>query len=61
MLLEDAADDLVAGRDFYGKQEPGIGQYFWDNLISDIESFDNLCWSASTLFWIVQAVRSDRC
>ena len=38
MVLEDAADDLAAGRNFYDKQEPGIGQYFWDSLISDIES-----------------------
>jgi hypothetical protein len=38
VVLEEAADDLVAGRNFYEKQEPGIGQYFWDSLISDIES-----------------------
>ena len=38
VVLEEAADDLVAGRDFYDQQEPGVGQYFWDSLISDIES-----------------------
>lgn len=38
MVLEEAADDLVSGRDFYDQQESGLGQYFWDSLISDIES-----------------------
>jgi hypothetical protein len=38
VVLEEAADDLVAGRAFYDQQEPGVGQYFWDSLISDIES-----------------------
>ena len=38
VVLEEAADDLVLGRDFYDQQEPGVGQYFWDSLISDIES-----------------------
>jgi hypothetical protein len=38
VVLEEAADDLVSGRDFYDQQEPGVGQYFWDSLISDIES-----------------------
>ncbi|PWQ92366.1 hypothetical protein DKW60_21610 [Leucothrix pacifica] len=26
------------GRHFYEQQEKGIGDYFWDSLISDIES-----------------------
>jgi hypothetical protein len=38
LILEEAANDLVAGRDFYDKQGPGVGQFFWDCLISDIES-----------------------
>jgi len=38
VVLEEAAADMVAGRDFYDQQEPDIGQYFWDSLISDIES-----------------------
>jgi hypothetical protein len=38
VVLEEAADDLVTGRNFYDQQEPGVGQYFWDSLISDIES-----------------------
>ena len=37
-LLDEARDDLLAGRDFYESLQPGIGAYFWDSLLSDIES-----------------------
>lgn len=37
-ILEDAAKDLEDGRQFYEKQEASIGNYFWDCLITDIES-----------------------
>ena len=37
-LLDAARDDLLAGRDFYEGLQPGIGAYFWDSLLSDIES-----------------------
>ena len=37
-LLSDAVDDLERGRAFYDKQQVGVGDYFWDSLISDIES-----------------------
>ena len=38
VVLKDAVDDLKAGRTFYNRMEPGIGDYFWDSLIADIES-----------------------
>ncbi len=38
VVLEEAADDLEAGRVFYEQREPGVGIYFWDSLIADIES-----------------------
>jgi len=38
VILSDAADDLEDGRLFYERQEPGIGDYFFDSLISDLES-----------------------
>jgi len=38
VVLEEAADDLAAGRTFYEQREPGVGDYFWDSLIADIES-----------------------
>jgi len=38
VLLSDAAIDLDHGRKFYDKLQMGVGDYFYDSLISDIES-----------------------
>jgi len=38
VLLSDAAIDLDQGRSFYDKLQMGVGDYFCDSLISDIES-----------------------
>lgn len=37
-ISSDAESDLDNGRIFYNNQQQGIGDYFWDTLISDIES-----------------------
>lgn len=37
-VLKEAASDLEIGKQFYDNNQPGIGDYFWDSLISDIES-----------------------
>lgn len=37
-ILKEAAEDLSDGRVFYDFQEPGVGDYFWDSIIADIES-----------------------
>ena len=37
-LLSLAMDDLNQGRQFYEKQQQGLGAYFLDSLFSDIES-----------------------
>ncbi len=37
-ILSEAEADLEDGRFFYESQEQGIGEYFWDSLLSDIES-----------------------
>lgn len=37
-ILSEAEEDLKDGRLFYENQEQGIGEYFWDSLLSDIES-----------------------
>jgi len=37
-ILSDAVLDLEQGKDFYESQQTGIGEYFWDCLLSDIES-----------------------
>ncbi|MEA3359245.1 MAG: type II toxin-antitoxin system RelE/ParE family toxin [Thermodesulfobacteriota bacterium] len=38
LILKEASDDLNEGKAFYDIQEPEIGDYFWDCMISDIES-----------------------
>ncbi len=38
ILLTDAVDDLNYGRGFYDRKALGVGDYFWDSLIADIES-----------------------
>ncbi|KAA3609995.1 MAG: type II toxin-antitoxin system RelE/ParE family toxin [Calditrichaeota bacterium] len=38
LLLEEVENDLKNGKIFYDKQEKGIGEYFWDSLIADIQS-----------------------
>lgn len=37
-ILASAIQDLQAAKDFYDRQEPGIGDYFQDCLFSDIDS-----------------------
>ena len=37
-ILGSAFDDLAKGRSFYEEQGHGIGDYFLDSLISDIDS-----------------------
>ena len=38
LLLKEALEDLEDGKLFYDSHEAGIGDYFQDSLISDIES-----------------------
>lgn len=38
IILEEAAEDLEAGRRFYDEREAGIGRYFIDCLLTDLES-----------------------
>ena len=38
IVLREAADDLEIGRWFYDGLELGVGDYFLDSLLSDIES-----------------------
>jgi len=38
LILEEAANDLFDGKNFYERQQAGLGDYFFDSLISDIES-----------------------
>jgi hypothetical protein len=38
LILNDAVKDLEEGRAFYEMIENRVGDYFWDCLLSDIES-----------------------
>jgi hypothetical protein len=37
-LLQEARQDLLVGKTFYEQLQPGIGAYFWDSLLADVES-----------------------
>ena len=38
IVLADAVEDIESARDFYDAQDPGVGDYFADSLLADIES-----------------------
>jgi hypothetical protein len=38
VVLKEAAEDIERGREFYELQASGIGAYFEDTILSDIES-----------------------
>lgn len=38
VILEDAAKDLESGAQFYESCETGVGDYFLDSLLSDLDS-----------------------
>jgi len=38
VFLKEAVADLAEGKIFYEQREVGVGDYFWDSLIVDIES-----------------------
>ena len=38
VVINDVTNDLNDGKFFYDQKEAGVGNYFWDSLIADIES-----------------------
>lgn len=38
IALGEVADDLNDVKAFYDRLSPGLGDYFWDSLMADIES-----------------------
>ncbi|WP_419658989.1 hypothetical protein [Desulfosarcina variabilis] len=38
LVLQEAVDDLNEGKAFYDLQELGVGNYFWNCIVADIES-----------------------
>ena len=44
-ILPEASRDLELGADFYESQNRGLGRYFNDSLMADIESLQIYGWS----------------
>ena len=42
VVLEEAAEDIEAARDFYDEIEPGMGDYFLQRIVEDIERLATL-------------------
>jgi hypothetical protein len=38
VVLEDAAEDIESGRRFYESCEAGVGDYFAESILSDLDS-----------------------
>ena len=41
-VLEEAAADIESARDFYDDIEPGVGAYFLQRIVEDIERLETL-------------------
>ena len=39
ITLDEVAEDLNNGKAFYDRLSRGLGDYFWDSLMADIESY----------------------
>lgn len=37
-ILRSAMEDIAADREFYDRQEAGVGDYFFDSLFAEIDS-----------------------
>lgn len=42
LVLEEAAGDIEEGRNFYDLQEPGVGDYFVQCILADLELLGRL-------------------
>ena len=38
LVLQEAAEDIIQGKQFYNRQQEGVGEYFRESLLADIES-----------------------
>ncbi len=38
VILEEAAEDMESGRRFYESREAGVGDYFIESILSDLDS-----------------------
>ena len=37
-ILPEARDDLIAGFRFYERQAPGLGKYFRESILTDVDA-----------------------
>ena len=37
-ILRQVTDDLIEGKKFYDSNQPGVGIYFFDTIVAEIES-----------------------
>ena len=37
-VLSQVKEDLIKGKEFYDSNEAGVGNYFFDSIVADIES-----------------------
>ena len=51
VVLEDAAEDIELGRRFYESCEAGVGDYFTESILSDLDS-SSFCRCSPFLFGI---------
>jgi hypothetical protein len=38
VVLDSAAEDIKGGKRFYDSREPGVGDYFEESILSDLDS-----------------------
>jgi len=38
VILNQVKEDLIEGKEFYDSSEEGVGNYFFDSIVSNIES-----------------------
>ena len=51
VVILEAAEDLESGAQFYESCATGVGDYFLDSILSDLDSLI-LCRCSSDLLWI---------
>jgi len=58
-ILQSAFDDLADGAEFYDRCEPGVGSYFVDSLLADIDSLRSTPASTASSVDIIGLCRND--
>jgi len=51
-ILPEAQEDLIAGFRFYEHQAPGLGSYFRESILTDVDAFGCRRRRSRQSFWI---------